>query len=256
MIRTSSSSDQADRKSVLLLQPSRLCASLGRFDVAVMKETLLLMELETQGFCVDLGTLSKLVLSDLGATLQVLRLAGREYGDAEGRPVRVEDCIADLGVQACMDAMSARLMPHKVRSPAVAELWRHSREIALHAQHLAQHTLDVDPDQAYLIGLCHSIGSLPSVLELDGTTCHGFNRVRRGGELAREWSLPDCVVEYFTDQEKCAGISAWLGIVQEAHRCAGEPTTDCTFDGSLLPQLVWATRETSIEKRDALIAFA
>lgn len=240
MIATNSSSNQADRDSVLRVHPSRLCASRQRFDGYVMKETLLLMELETQEFCVDLRALSKLILSDLGATLQVLRLAGREYGDAEGRPVRVEDCIADLGVQACMDAMSAHRMPRDLRSPAVTELWRHSREIARHAQHLAGQTAEVDPDQAYLVGLCHSIGSLPGVLGLEGKTCPKFERVRRGLELAREWSLPGCVVGYFSDLETRGGKSAWLGIVQAAHRLAGEPTGECASRGYLPAQLRWA----------------
>lgn len=240
MTRMSNSSDQADRNSVLRIQPSRLCASRQRFDVAVMKETLLLMELETQGFCVDLRALSKLVLSDLGATLQVLRLAGREHGNAEGRPVRVEDCIADLGVQACMDAMSAHLMPRDQRSAAVTELWRHSREIARHSQLLAEQTVDVDPDQAYLVGLCHSIGSLPRVLGLDGKTCQEFDGVRMGLELATEWSLPGCVVGYFSDLERCGGRSAWLEIVQAAHRCAGESTGECASTRDFHPQLLWA----------------
>jgi HDOD domain len=238
--RTSSSSNQTDRNAVLSLQPSRLYASRQRFDVAVMKETLLLMELETQEFCVDLRALSKLVLSDLGATLQVLRLAGREYGDAESRPVRVEDCIADLGVQACMDAMSAHLMVRDLRSPAVSELWRHSREIAEYSKYLAEQTVDVDPDQAYLVGLCHSIGSLPGVLGLDGTTCQEYDLVRMGLELAREWWLPGCVPGYFSDMEKCGERSAWPGIVQAAHRCVGEPAGECDSVGCLHPQLLCA----------------
>ncbi len=155
MTRTSSSSDRIERNSVLRIQPSRRFSSRGTFEVAVMQETLLLVELETQEFCVDLRTLSNIILSDLCATLQVLRLAGRERGGDEGRPVRVEDCIADLGVQACMDAMSKHLMQRDLRLPAVTELWGHSSRIAEHARRLAEQTADVDPDQAYLVGLCH-----------------------------------------------------------------------------------------------------
>jgi HDOD domain len=238
--RTISSSDQADRNSVLRIRPSHLYPSQQRFDVAVMKETLLLVELETQGFRVDLRAMSKLVLSDLGATLQILRLAGREYGDAEGRPVRVEGCIADLGVQACMDAMSAHLMPRDLRSPAVTELWRHSRDIAGHTQHLAEQTADVDPDQAYLVGLCHSIGSLPGVLGFEGKTRQEADSARMGLELAREWSLPGCVIDYFSDVEKREGRFAWTRIVEAAHRCAGEPTGECASMDYLPPRLLWA----------------
>jgi len=240
VIRMSSSSNPTDRSSVLRIQPSGRYASRERFDVAVMKETLLLIELETQGFCVDLRVVSQLILSDLGATLQVLRLAGREYGGAEGRPVRVEDCIADLGIQACIDAMSAHLMPHDRRSPTVTELWRHSSEIAGHSRRLAEQTTDVDPDEAYLVGLCHSIGSLPSVVGMDGATYREFDLVGTGLELAREWWLPRCIVAYFSDLDERVGSSAWVGIVQAAHRCAGEPAGECVSRRDLQPQLMWA----------------
>ena len=232
MIRTSSSSDQADRNSVLRIQPSRLCASRQRFDVAVMKETLLLMELETQEFCVDLRALSKLVLSDLGATLQVLRLAGREYGDAEGRPVRVEDCIADLGIQACMEAMSAHLMPRDVRSPAV------SRVMASFQGDCGAFSSILPNRRSMLIPIRHILSA--SVIRLDHCQVFWAWMSRRTRSLtvcewdlslAREWSLPGCVVDYFSDLEKCGGRSAWLGIVQAAHRCAGEPTGECASHG-------------------------
>jgi len=240
VIRTSTSSDQTKRNSVLRIQPSHRYPYRERFNVAVMRETLLLVELETQEFCIDLRALSKLVLSDLGATLQVFRLAGCEYGGGEGRPVRVEDCIADLGVQACIDAMSASLMACDRRSAAVTQLWRHSREIAEHSKRLAEHTLDVDPEQAYLVGLCHSIGSLPSALGMDSKACQEFDCVRMGLELAREWSLPGCVVDYFSELGMCGERSAWRGIVQAAHRCAGEPTGECDSQGTVPPQLLLA----------------
>lgn len=239
MISTSSFSDEGDRNSVLRIHPSHF-AALQHFDVAVMRDTLLLIELETEEFCVDLQALSTLVLSDLGATLQVLRLAGREYGNVEGRPVRVEDCIADLGIQACKKAMSEHLMPRDVHSSAVAELWRHSREIAGLSRHFAERTVDVDPDQAYLVGLCHSIGSLRGVLGLEVNTHQKSDRMRIGRALAREWSLPGCVSDYFADPGKCGERSAWQGIVQAAHQCAGGPTGECVSAGDISSELLWA----------------
>ncbi len=55
-------------------------------DVPVLSETLLLMELKIRDRAVDLTEISHLVLSDLGAVLQIMRLAGREDGSAESRP--------------------------------------------------------------------------------------------------------------------------------------------------------------------------
>ncbi len=239
VIRTSSSFDQTDRSSVLRIRPGQPYLHKQSFDVAVMKETLLLVELETHGFCVDLRVLSKIILSDLGATLQVLRLAGREYGNAVDRPARVEDCIADLGIQACIEAMSPRLIACDRRSRVVPELWKHSREIAKHSMHLAEQTLEIDPDQAYLVGLCHSIGSLPGVMGMSGKRRQKVSQARVGLELAREWSLPCCVLRYFSDVESRENRFGWAGIVKAAHRRAGEPSGECLADGPH-PQLLWA----------------
>ncbi len=205
-----------------------------------MKETLLLVELETQGFSVDLRALSKLILSDLGATLQVLRLAGRECGEDEGRPVRLEDCIAAVGVQPCIEAMSEHPMARDLCTQRVTELWSHCREIAEHSRRLAEQTVNVDSDQAYLVGLCHSIGSLPGVLGMGGEVYEEFGSVRTGLELAKEWSLPGCIFDYFSDLERCGGRSAWPGIVQAAHHCAGPSTGGCASGVSVHPQLLWA----------------
>ena len=75
-------------------------------DAPVLSETLLLMELKIRDRAVDLREISQLVLSDVGAVLQIMRLAGREDGSAENRPTRIEDCISGLGLQVCLEAMS------------------------------------------------------------------------------------------------------------------------------------------------------
>jgi hypothetical protein len=240
VIMTSSSSDQTDLNSVLRIQPAQLHTSRQRFSIPVMQETLLLVELEAQEFCVDLTTLSQLVLNDLGATLQVLRLAGREYGDTESQPTRVGDCIAAMGIQACIDALSEQLVPRGESSQAIAELWSHSREIARHAKQIAERTMDMDPDQAYLVGLCHSIGSLPGVLGWGGKKSLGVDTVLVGLELAKEWSLPRCVVGYFSDVLRCGGPSPWREIVQAAHRCAGQLSCECVSREDHRPQLLRA----------------
>jgi hypothetical protein len=84
--------------------------------IPVLPETLLLLDLEAQERSVDLKRVAELVLSDLGATLQILRLAGREHACAEFRPSRIEDCIVDLGVDVCLQALSAHTVP-QARGP-------------------------------------------------------------------------------------------------------------------------------------------
>lgn len=240
MIMTSSSSDQVNRDSVLRIQPVQRHISRQGVGIPVLQETLLLVELEAQEFCVDLTTLSQLVLNDLGATLQVLRRAGREYSSAEDQPSRVVDCIAALGVRACIDAMSAQVAPRWEPSQAIAELWSHSREIARHARQIAERTMDMDPDQAYLVGLCHSIGSLPAVLGWSGKKGARVDRFVTGLELATEWSLPRCVAGYFSGELRRGGSSSWREIVRAAHRCAGQSSGACVSSEDHRPQLLRA----------------
>jgi HD-like signal output (HDOD) protein len=240
VIRTSSSSNQTDRNSVLRIQAEPLHAAHRRFEIPVMRETLLLLELEAQEFCVDLGAFSQRVLSDLGATLQVLRLAGREFGRNEECPTRIEDCVAAMGVQACIDAMSAQLIPLGGRSNSIAALWCHSREIARQSKNIAEQMAEIDAGQAYLVGLCHSIGSLPAVLGWSGSKNPKLDSISVGIALAREWSLPVCVVDYLSDLQNGGGRSPWPEMVRAAHRCGDEYSCACAFSENLAPQLLWA----------------
>jgi len=91
-------------KQVVILQPTQVGAAPDPA-IPIMQETLLLLDLAVQESSVDLREISQLVLDDLGATLQILRLAGREYANSHDRPLRIEDCISALGVNACMQAV-------------------------------------------------------------------------------------------------------------------------------------------------------
>jgi len=239
VISMSSSARQKDRNSALRPHPRQLPPWRDRA-IPVNQEALLLVELEAHEFCIDLSALSQLVLSDLGATLQVLRLAGREFGYAASRSTRMEDCVASLGVQTCLDAASAQLIPHGEISNSITELWRHSSEIARQSKQIAEETVDIDPEQAYLVGLCHAIGRLPAALGWSGSMNQRHNPVLMGLELAREWSLPPCIFDYFSDLHRGEGRCLWPEIVKAAHDCIGQRSAVwlCMEDPS--SQLRWA----------------
>ena len=83
-------------RSSLLVERQPLQAGLSQNfpGIPVLSETLLVLDLLLQQPSADLTEIARVVLADVGATIEVLRLAGREYGIAEGRPARIED---DLG---------------------------------------------------------------------------------------------------------------------------------------------------------------
>jgi len=187
--------------------------------VPVMPETLLLLDLLVQETCVDLRQMSELVLADLGATLQILRLAGREYGMADDRPVRIADCISDLGLRPCLTTVSAQPIGRQEQMPEIAKLWAHSREIASCAKHVAQSTQGIDPDEAYLVGLLHAFGLLPRLLGWRESSV--TDDTLMGLRLAKRWSLPRCVTEYFSEKQMPRYAMRWSAIMQKAHMQVG-----------------------------------
>jgi hypothetical protein len=159
--------------------------------------------------------LKRLVLSDVGATLQVLRAAGREYGSAEERPMRIEEPICVLGLHDCADAISAQMMPQNGWQPAIMQFWEHSRSIAQYCKMIAENRGSLSPDEAYLVGLLHGIGTLPGLLGWRGV---GILSMHEGGlRLAQHCSVPACVMEYFVDVCSGTGASVWTNVVRMAH---------------------------------------
>jgi hypothetical protein len=198
----------------------QIASDPGFPDIPALPETLLLLDLMIQQQCVDLREMSQLVLWDLGATLQILRLAGREHGTVEQRPTRIEDCISDLGIEACVDAVSARTVAGDRRREAIAAFWSYSREIAKHSRLAGEELPGIDPEEAYLAGLLHGIGALPAILGWDCSESSALEGPSAGFLLAREWALPPCVVESQFELQLNGRENSWSGIVRTAHQRA------------------------------------
>jgi len=186
-------------------------------DLPILPETLLLLDLKMQDPWIDLANISHVLLRDLGATTQILRLAGREYADAKFRPIRIEDCIADLGLEACVEAVSTKFIAQDARNAAIVGLWTHSREIAEHASAVAEDMPGVDPAQAYLAGLLHDIDQLPSLFGWSGPLAELAADKSHGISLAEVWSLPACVCELFSVPDQARPRGPWSRIVHAAH---------------------------------------
>jgi HD-like signal output (HDOD) protein len=227
---------EPDRDSTAQLQPWQVEFARDLPDVPVLPETLLRLDLEAQGRCVDLHGMSQVVLSDVGATVQVLRLSGLESSCMESRLNRIEDCISDLGVAACLEAVSAETLGHAGRSAVIAEIWTHSREIAHLSKLVADGMPDVNPDEAYLVGLLHTIGLLPNALGWNGSN-RTVDCALAGLQLARQWSFPNAPVDYFREMQLEKSIAPWGEIVHKAHRLASRSSIHCPLEEEMRPQL-------------------
>jgi hypothetical protein len=234
-------------RTVLAQQP------LSQYEIAdnlpgvpVLPETLLKMELQFQGSSVDLRGFSEAVLSDLGATIQVLRLAGHEYGSADDRPVRIEDCISDLGAGACLAAAANATLAGGARSRTSVEFWAHCREIAYFSQLLADEMAGmINPDHAYLAGLLHGIGAIPTIL--------GWKLDDIAGEeslsalmLAERWQFPLFLKDFFYETLTPGHYSRWSKLIAIAHQLAKESGTQCSLDASAVRSFEWIGKTSAV----------
>lgn len=186
-------------------------------DVPVLPETLVSMELTIRQRSVDLGQVSQLVLSDFGATIQILRLAGRENAMGGGCLERVEDCISGLGLEECLEAMAKCPITRSTQFASVHSAWDRAREIAVISRSAAEALrLNVSSEDAYLVGLAQNIGNLSKILEWDRISQIGDDSDLAGLWIAETWRLPHCIVEYFLDRVAGQTQTQWITIVDYA----------------------------------------
>jgi hypothetical protein len=187
-------------------------------ELPVMSSTVLGLDMLLQEPCIDLRLASELVLSDVGATIQILRLIGREYEFDAERPSRMGDCIASLEVGAWFGAISARSFVRDHKHSAVTAVWKHCRLVAQYAQLVAESLDGVSPEDAYLVGLLHGIGDIPEAL--------GWPNAGRGGKGAgalfeMEGTLPLFVLSAMRSMNDSSSSSNWRFIINTAHELAG-----------------------------------
>lgn len=187
-------------------------------DVPVMSATVLGLEMLLQEPCIDLRIASELILSDVGATIQILSLIGKEYDSAAERPSRMVDCISSLEVGAWFGAISARTFPCDRKHAAATAVWRHCRLVAQYAQLVAESLDSVSPEDAYLVGLLHGIGDIPAAL---GWPNCGRGTIDASALSAMEGTLPLFVLAALRSMNDSTASPGWRFILTGAHELAG-----------------------------------
>ena len=187
-------------------------------DVPVMSATVLGLEILLHEPCIDLQMASELILSDVGATIQILRLVGTEYEFSTEHPCRMGDCIASLDADTWFDAISARTFACDSEHAATGALWNHCRLVAQYAQLVAESLNGVSAEEAYLVGLLHEIGAIPNVL---GWPDEGHGPGQLAALSAMEGSLPLFVISALRSVNDSRCCSIWKFILTAAHELAG-----------------------------------
>jgi HDOD domain len=203
-----------------LPQPKRLARKKSYLldEIPVMSATVLGLEILLHEPCIDLRMASELVLSDVGATIQVLRLVGREYEFATEHPSRMGDCLAGLDAGTWFDAISTRTFACHREHAATSALWKHCRLVAQYAQLVAESLEGISPEEAYLVGLLHEIGAIPKVLRWPND---GLDGRESASLLAMEDSLPLFVLSAIQSMNDSRSTSIWKIVLTSAHDLAG-----------------------------------
>lgn len=197
-------------------------------EIPVMPETLLCVDLCARTQSIDLSEMSQCVLGDPGATLQIMRTARNANSTGGERFNRIEDYISALGVDASKDAIAKRILSREMDATRIREAWTHARTIAEICCELAEETPDeTHPGQAYLVGLLHELGSLPSVLGWDALFPNRKHPEHVGLRLAEAWRLPLCVHAYFCGLQDEAKSNQWTKLVQRAHALTDAAKEQC-----------------------------
>lgn len=217
------------------VRPWLVSSSARQVEIPVLPQTLLLADLELDEFRVDLESLSQLILSDLGATLRILRASADGDAGAHGEVFRIADRICEMGLDACRAALFASCSQERI-SVGALHLWTHSREIGCKARSIAEQTNGMHPEQAYLVGLLHAIEELPSALGWkygsQRRTIAAFGELR----LAEEWRLPACFQEFVRERTSC-GEGPWTELIRAAHFPSGSVSEAWVSKSEIRPLL-------------------
>ncbi len=195
---------------------------------------------------VDLREAAGILLNDLGATLEIFRLAGEQAccalvcgeggcdrrahdegrgqtcGHAASVAARLEDCLASLGVDAWLEAVSADAVERTVAlgGPGVlTRFWEHARSIAYSCWLLAGEHEEICPEEAYLAGLLHEAARLPDLL---GWTPAQFGAAGTRwtppalARLAAHFRLPAYLACLLTTS---GNATRWKPLLEAAHAC-------------------------------------
>ena len=190
------------------------CSTVTALDVPVMLSTIVGLELLLQEPSIDLDTVAALILNDVGATMQILRLVGNDYVSDGDRPKRMRDCLASLDVDFWFKTISSQSVRAHAASPATVSLWNHSQSIAHYSKLVAMSLHDVSPEDAYLVGLLHEIRSIPDVL---GWKASSHNAENYCASASIERSVPLFVLAALRCVRREHPVSVWKLMLSEAH---------------------------------------
>jgi putative nucleotidyltransferase with HDIG domain len=170
---------------------------------------------------VEINKIASIISVDQALTARILKLANSAYYGFIYPASTLQEAITRLGLRQTKSvlytASFSGLLGRKIAGYNLrrGDLWKHSIAVAMIAQRLAERVVYAAPEEAYIGGLLHDLGKLvlDQYLNVDwgellvvGQSHElplieaeeyllGLNHAQVGGELARKWRFPDCLVD-------------------------------------------------------------
>jgi HD-like signal output (HDOD) protein len=172
-----------------------------------MPGALLRLKLCLSAFVIDLEEITNVIKSDVGLTVQLLRLAAREIPASPVRVLSISQIVVHAGVGSlALLAAHTHILPDSLRNGArlrVCErFWMRCRLAALLAEGLAPHCSGVDPEEAYLAALLYHVGSLPRLLGSASPVADRADLRHISHRMAQAWQLPRVLVDVIGDDRQ------------------------------------------------------
>lgn len=223
----SNTQEQPRRDRPFLVRARRQCIFDCQPAVPILSETRLQLDLLFSHRVLDLGAVAQVILGDLGATLQVLRLTAPERASSERTEFRIEDWVVHLGRESLRRNLK-HVLPSvpQARRDAVRRVWHSARIIAELSAQLAIRRCDVRPREAYLAGLLCEIGRLPGALEWVVEDINLADAVTVGRTLAIEWGVPNFVGDDLGRFSKIQATSCAIRQIVETARVIAREITN------------------------------
>jgi hypothetical protein len=192
------------------------CARLLLDGVPVLSSTILGLEMLLDPVRIDIGAATACVLSDVGASIQILARTSKEYDAGAGLPGRIAECIAGLDLRDFLSDLCGRTMACRTEYAPVIAVWDRCRQVAQYAYIMAESIGGISPDDAYLAGLLDDRGAIAGVL---GWPRRGRKGSSTGNLMAHEHLLPASLLPAF-ESTRTPDALAWSFLLSAAHSLA------------------------------------
>lgn len=208
-----------------------------------MADALLRLELCLSGFAADLQDVTNILRSDVGLTVQLLRLAAKKIEHSPEKISAISETVVQVGVEnlAALAVQTKPLPRHLSGDPgtsAYARFWMHSRLIALLAEQLAGELSDVNADEAYVAGLLCHVGELPLLIGCETTGSDAEDTRHVSHRMAEAWGFPRALVDVIGgNHEDCRTREsrALLDLVEAADNWASRLESLAVRDSKSVP---------------------